>query len=297
MLEEIKLLRVEKGMSAQKIGEELGVSQYMVLQALKEIGLDPSDRNPRKAALLPTVTKMNKDGMTLTEISAATGVPSSTISRWLEGSREEVRKKKSAWSKETALELGRQGWKQKDIADEVGVHVGTVSRWLSKAGISTAQNLVRTKGNHNKKDKHWDKVLELHNQGLSPYMISKQVDASWGTIKKWIVDEGYRPHAETVDLKKGRPAKETPSEEEVLQEFMKGTPASTVDRKLKLKPGTTRDLALARGVFYRGGRYAKDAEKRKKVIEAYKITGSIQYAAKNGGVNYYRAKEWIEEEL
>src|SRR5690606_39878735 len=89
MLEEIKLLRVEKGMSAQKIGEELGVSQYMVLQALKEIGLDPSDRNPRKAALLPTVTKMNKDGMTLTEISAATGVPSSTISRWLEGSREE----------------------------------------------------------------------------------------------------------------------------------------------------------------------------------------------------------------
>lgn len=199
--------------------------------------------------------------------------------------------------REVVLELGREGLKQKDISDRSGVPIRTVGRWLKEEGISTRNNLSRTVGNHNKKDKYWDQVLELHNIGWTPYKISQELGLFWQTVKTWIRDEGYTPNPETTNKSTRKPLlRETVSNEEILGEFLSGTPASSVDKKFKLIPGTTRDLALDSDVYDKGGRYAQDERKRATVIREFRNSGSIERAMKVGAVGYYKALIWLKEE-
>lgn len=289
----IRYLREEEGYTVEAISHDLERSHPWVTERMRDLGLNPSDRSPRKTALKNKAVQLMHEGLTNGQIGKDLKVPGTTIARWIKAERQEEYRIKV----ESVCKLGREGKTHRAISDELGIPGRTVARILSDNGISTSQNQSRTVGNHNKKDRYWDQVVSLHNHGWSPYKISQELGLFWQTVKTWLCDEGYDPHPETVGRYSGNVhQKETPSNREILEEFLSGTPASTVDRKFKLEPGTTRDLALENNVYDKGGRYAQDEQKKKTVIREYKNSNSIERAMKVARVGYYKALIWLKEE-
>jgi len=80
---------------------------------------------------------------------------------------------------EQIIKLYQQGKLQKDIATEVGYHPTTVSNILKRNNVPKGNQHLKNRGKHFDKSKE---IIDLYNQGIGSYTISKQLGIAKITV-------------------------------------------------------------------------------------------------------------------
>ena len=99
-----------------------------------------------------------------------------------------------------------------EIADSLNVYRDTARKWLRMVGIEPRPSIRKVQDGdvsngrftylNKRKAKLKPSVVDLHNLGMSAIDISKRIDVSDNTVRKWLRDFGLIPHAHKKNVKK-----------------------------------------------------------------------------------------------
>lgn len=284
----------DEGHSAPTISALTEVPAYKVRFVLKENGysLQGGSRSakekewPKIEAILDQVTSFK-------EIAEKTGHPYMTVVRWCrEEGVEADDLHNSSEARDRVSKMADEGAKAEDIAREVGVSLSTVRRWLKSDGKGTKPVVQRKKY---KKERYWEQVLTLHQEGKTVYEIASAIgDVNGGTISSWMRDEGLTP------LYGERGASATayvhPHREEALRRYLDGEVASSIEMDLHISKGSIRAWAVEDGVWEQGGKFKRAAQKRATALSLYRSGTAMDAVIKRVGIDYYALRIALDEE-
>ena len=138
---------VEKGMTAEEMGEKLGVNHQTVVNWLREykIGVRPKGWNLDKPSKEELQKMYASDGMRMSDIADTLEVNPTTIRNWLIEYKIPIRPKGWNLDRPSKEELQKMyvsdRMKMSDIADTLDVNRTTIRNWLTEYRIP-----IRPKG-------------------------------------------------------------------------------------------------------------------------------------------------------
>ena len=206
----IKQLYLDQGLSAEKIGKQLGVGFHPIIKRLKRMGVairkpgSYEGPNARRDDLDNDLIKQLylDQGLSTDKIGKQFGVASNSISKRLEQMGVERRgSARDDLDNDSIKQLFDQGQSPNQIAKQLGVANKTISRRLIKMGVENIDRRVSG-------DLDNDLIKQLYDQGHNPNQIGKQLGVTHKTIRRRLEQMGVklstRPRGPNKRYKEGK---------------------------------------------------------------------------------------------
>jgi transposase len=290
--EQIILSLYQRGLSAPEISEETSIPSYRVRLLLKEQGvtLRGGKRND-KYFFLEQIRECLSKGLSIAETAALIERPYNTVLRWV---REEGLTDQKTAQRQEAVRLHRDGQDARAIATALGMGHATILRWLHDAG-EELKVPGRRPGYAPKKLQLFDRVKELHEQGLTVYRIAQDVGVHVDTVGIWLREEGIQPLYAVVahSTAKGADPRTSPKREEGLRLYLDGYTETMISKSLDVPVGTVRSWVSRSGLQGKGGRAVRKDRASIRAVELHKQGEPVEKIARALKVSYYSVQNWL----
>lgn len=178
----------DSGMDVDDIIKNGRVHPRTVRKHLKDKGvtvkISPKNRPNKLIKKEQTVLELHKTGLTISEISAKTGICKLTIRKYLRKNGYKANKKRRGEKEDLVVSLREDVLTVIEIANKVGISTTTVLKYLRRNGLDTVTSFNRDGIDKEKK------ILELYNHGKLTTEIMEETGCCYRTIRKILKKNG-----------------------------------------------------------------------------------------------------------
>lgn len=249
--------KYKKGMTANSIAEEYGLSPVPVRKVLKRAGFNLQEIKWERNEVLSTLRKREiaqayKEGETAQQLAKKYGVSHPTIKKALQEMQVKVRSYSESQGGlneteiEELIELYKDGWNTVQLGERYGIGDGTVGKYLDRAGV---QKRTWSEARGGLSDKQKEEVVKRYLDGETSIDIAKEYSVFYGTILRAVKESGndIRTISESRIMKVERQL----DIDDIVGRYITGESALSIALDYPVTDAGIRSLLVRRGVEIR----------------------------------------------